>query len=74
MLHLIAYRDQTGKDFNGLPWLRIAPDDIDGAEKLYNEMCEEYKDVVLVECEDSRFEEQENITWDFVDRYRLLPF
>lgn len=73
MLHIIAYRDQTGKDFNGFPWVRIAPDDIEGAKDLYKKMCQEYKDVILVECEDYQFERQEMITWGFVNDYKILP-
>ena len=59
MLHIIAYRDQTGKDYNGLPWFRFA-----SAKKQAQEMALEYKDVVLAECEDEEL--PETVTWDFI--------
>ena len=66
MLHLIAYRDQTGKDFNGLPWIKIASDDLDYAKYQASKMETEYnlKDVVLAECEDEEL--PETVTWDFI--------
>ena len=73
MLHIIAYRDQTGRDFNGLPWVMLAPDDFGGAKELYNKMCQEYKDVILLECEDYEFEREEVVTWRFANDYKILP-
>ena len=64
MLHIIAYRDQTGKDYNGLPWFRFASDDLEYAKKQAEKMSLEYKDVVNAECEDEEL--PETVTWDFI--------
>lgn len=70
MLHIIAYRDQTGKDFNGLPWFRFVSDDISYAKKQAEQMALEYKDVVLAECEDEEL--PETVTWDFIYDHRCI--
>lgn len=72
MLHFIAYRDQTGGDCNGLPWVRIVPDDIEVAKELHKKMCQEYKDVVLAECDDDEFARQESIGWKFSYDHQIL--
>jgi hypothetical protein len=51
----------------------LAPDDLGGAKELYNEMCREYKDVILAECEDHEFLYEETITWRFANDYKILP-
>ena len=71
MLHFIAYRDQTGRDFKGFPWFEITSDDLEWAKSRTKELALMYKDVVLVECEDCEFERQENITWDFVYEHEV---
>jgi hypothetical protein len=42
-------------------------------KELYKKMCQEYKDVILVECEDYEFEREEVVTWRFANDYKILP-
>ena len=70
MLNVIAYRDQTGKDFNGTPWLHITSDNLEVAKKHTKDLAALYKDVVLFSCKDEELPEV--VTWDFVYKYKIF--
>lgn len=71
MLHIIAYRDQTGKDCDGLPWFSIASDDLEEAKRRTKELALIYKNVVLAECEDYELDMEEYVTWDFIYEHEI---
>ena len=72
MLHIIAYKDQTGKDFNGLPWLQIASDDLEYAKYQASTMEVKYdlKNVVLAGCLDEEL--PETVTWEFIYEHQIF--
>ena len=71
MLHIIAFKSQTGTDCSGFPWWIIASDDLDYAKNQASEMEAKlgFKDVVLAGCLDEEL--PETVTWDFIYEHQI---
>ena len=70
-MYIIAYRDKNGADFRGYPWLRPTSDDREIAEQITKEFREEYKDTILFEISEEECDENEIISWDFVESHKI---
>jgi hypothetical protein len=70
MKYFIAYKDQFGNDFKGLPW--IIPDggfeDLDITNKVKNDFINRgFKNVILFVCNNI----PEEIDWEFVNEHKI---
>jgi len=73
MMYFIAYKNENGKDFNGLPWIMPEGgfDDINLAINIKNDFIRRgFKDVKLFSTKNTDMFEQ--FDWDFVNNNLVI--
>lgn len=71
-MYFIAYKDQDGNDFNGLPWIEeiVEGDQSLTAARNRKSVYENvFTSIVIFECDENNIPEE--ITWDFVNEHKV---
>lgn len=72
MIYIIAYKDENGFDYQGLPWLTSLTDNkedvIENAQRCIESG---FKDVTIFSTDENTLERMENINWDFVNENKI---
>ena len=64
----IAYRDEDGLDFNGLPWLQGCEESLDMAKSFAEELiCKGCCDITIFK----NYGDIEEVTWDYVNEHKI---
>ena len=72
MNYLLAYKDRYGNDFHGTPWLHeIARNTLKSGKIMAKEFAKMYSNVILFACTDEELQNEEIITWDFVNKHKI---